>query len=227
MFLRRLAVSALILAASVASATRCYAGLIITVGDLSLPQGGTGFVNVTIRSDEASGDSLNLASFQFAIDTLGATQLEFVDPQPDSQLVDAAYVFAGDSFDDAFFLPVGTVSTDVVPNDTFTGGDSTLSGSDVIVTTDRLLARLQVTSATTLPPGAGDKFTIRLITGPSTSFESTGGSVAFSGVDGTVTISPASVPEPSSFCLLLGAAAIGVCKMRRRFWAPTTASHSE
>lgn len=203
MHLRRLAVFSLILTAWSTAVVPCRADWIVTVGNLSLAQGATGYVDVTIRSDAALGDPLNLASFQFAIDTLGVTRLEFVDPQPDPQLADAAYVFAGDSFDAAFSVPVGTVSTTIVPNDTFTGGDSTLSGSDVVVTTDRLMARLQVTAATALSPGMGDTFSIHLVPGLITSFESTGGVINYTSIDGTVTIVASPVPEPSAIVLLL------------------------
>ena len=213
MILNRLAAFALILTIGTLVAAPCRADFIVTVGDLSLAERGTGFVDVMIRSDSVLGDPLNFASFQFEISTVGATRLEFVDPQLDSQLGDSDYVFFGDSFNENFSLPVGSVSTNLVPNDTFTGGDNTLSGSDVVVTTDRLLARLYVTAATTLSPGMGETFTIHVVSGPMTSFESTGGVVAYTSIDGTVNIV---VPEPSTFCLWAGAAAVGMLKLWRR-----------
>ena len=216
MIFRHLAVLALMMTIGTVSAVPCRANFLVTISDLSLAEKGIGFVDVMISSDAVLGDPLNFAIFQFEISTLGVTRLEFVDPQLDSQLGDSGYVFFGDGVNENFGLPVGSVGTNVVPNDTFMGGDNTLSGSDVVVTTDRLLARLYVTAATTLPPGIGETFTIHLVSGPLTSFESTGGLLAYTSIDGTVNIIAATVPEPSTFCLWAGAATVGMLTLWRR-----------
>ncbi len=187
------------------------AGFIVSVSDLDLQPGGSGFVDVMIQSDSGSPMNLSAYNFEFRIDTLGATRLEFVDPQPDPQLTDSSYVFSGDSADAFFSAPVGAVSSPVVPHDTFIGGDATLSGADVSVSDPKLLARLDVTTVTSLPPVAGDQFTISLISSDNTVFldssfnNFTFESLPFDSTPGTVTITQ-TVPEPSGLLLLsLGA----------------------
>lgn len=190
------------------SATNTYADFLITVGDLNLPVGGTGTLDVLIESTTLGGTPLSLFNMQFEIVPAGGTltRLEFTDPQPDSQLTAAGYVFSGNSFDFDNSVPVGAVSTTTLPNDTFFGGDSTSSGTNVNVTTPLLLARLQVTALTGAPPDAGDTFTIRMLTSGSefNSFNDAGALVpqGFQSLDGTVTIS-SPVPLPSGLVLAL------------------------
>ena len=186
------------------------AGIMVSVGNLDLQPGGSGFVNVMIKSSGSLTTDLNAYNFEFRIDTLGATRLEFVSPQSDPQLIDPDYVFSGDSADAIFAAPVGAVSTAVVPNDTFIGGDGTFSGNDVAIGTSQLLARLEVKTATLLPPVAGDQFTISLIPSGNTFFvDSFYNSVSFTSTPGTVTIAQ-SVPEPSSLLLWLSLGALGL-----------------
>ena len=129
-----------------AIASSAQATLIVKVNDAIITAGSTGFVDVTIESDSlVFGDLLQQFGIEFRITTGGATRLEFFNPQPDPQLTDPTYVFFGDSTDVNFPLPFGAVSTTVVPNDTFIGGDATwgtdgTDGTDVTVTSVKLLA---------------------------------------------------------------------------------------
>lgn len=196
------------------AASSSQAALVIDIGDLTLAPGGTGVLTVLISSDE-DGTRINYADFAFSISTGGATRLEFTDPQPDPQLANANYVFSGNSFDTAFGIPVGFVSTVNVPNDTFNGGDSVIdydpgtgtSATDVPVTGPssldpaKILVQLQVTAVTSLPPVVGDTFTIELTSASFTTLEGDG--INFSSDLGTVTI-VAAVPEPASWVVLLG-----------------------
>jgi hypothetical protein len=173
-----------------------WADLMVTVGNLDLAPGETGSIDVTIAGD---GDLLQTCGFEFRIQTAGATRLEFVDPQPYGYLEDADYVFVSDTF--AWkYPPVGAVSETTVPGDTFIGGDMTLSIPDVIVTDSKLMARLQVTSDTTLPPEAGDSFTISLEPSSSSYFSGSGvPNILYTATTGTVNI----VPEPGTMALLV------------------------
>ncbi len=214
--------SALILAtaALLASTAPAGAGFVIQVGDLQLQTGGTGFLDVSIRSDATGGDRLNAFGFELRIETTGPARLEFVSPQPDPQLGSPNYVFAGNSLDGTLGLPVGRVLATSVPNDTFVGGDSTNTG-EVTVTGNRLLARILVTGATRLAPRAGDTFTISVVSRAPTSntlFLNDAGTVGFTTRSGTVTV--ASVPEPGSLVLLATGGLLAFAGMIRGPGAP-------
>ena len=181
-------------------------GIIVSVGDATVGAGGTAFVDVLISSD--GSDPLQSFGFDFRI-TGGPGRLEFVNPQPDPQLTDGTYVFAGDSFAQINSFAVGAVSTTSVPNDSFVGGDSTDSFADVTLTSSRLLARLQVTAATALPPSVGDTFSVTFDDTSSntfffdSSFTPLTINSGLSDFTGTVTVTSAAtiVPEPSSFLI--------------------------
>ena len=190
--LHRVAALLILLSTLIASET-ARADLLISIGSTSITPGGTGSVDVTIESEAPLGDLLSLFSFEFRVNTGGPTQLDFSNPQGDSQLSDADYVFSGDSLA-AAFPPVGAVSGTIAPNDTFIGGDATFSGSDVTVLgTPQLLVRLDFTAATVLPPALNDSFAVELIASQSTAFQDSEFlDVAYEATMGTVTI----VPEP-------------------------------
>jgi hypothetical protein len=182
------------------------ADLIVTIGNESIPQGGDGFVDVMIRSDNPAGDLLTGFGFEFVVTGSGPRTLQFVDPQPDSQLTSPDYVFFGNSADLNGGDPVGQVSSSGGgTSNRFVGGDDTEDASDVTVTVDRLLARLHLTSALGTRPIAGDVFTITLERSAFTSFDSNAGSIGYSSVAGQVTITGTAnpVPEPATLILAL------------------------
>lgn len=198
--LKRIVIPVVVLATLLAT-DMAHAGLLVSIGSTTIAPGATGSIDVTIESDADLGDLLSLVGFEFRISTGGPTQLDFSSPQADLQLADASYVFFGDSLAGAF-PPVGAVSGTIAPNDTFSGGDATFSGSDVSVgATTRILVRLDFTTKTVLPPVPGDSFSVELIRGPSTSFQdSEFRDVVYQATAGTVTIG---VPEPSGTVLVL------------------------
>lgn len=179
------------------------ADFVVTIQDAQIEPGSSGFVDVLIGSDAPLGDPLNFFNFEFRISTAGVTHLEFMSPQPDPQLTDPGYVFFGDSLAQNASLPVGNVFTVVTPNDTFIGGDTKDSPGDVLVTNNKLLARLEVTAATVLPPITGNTFSIQLVPSDNTFFaDSDFNFIAFSSSPGTVTIGSTAIPEPGSFVLV-------------------------
>jgi len=191
-----------------------YGDLVIDIGDLELVPGGTGYLDVSV-SGAGGGQTLNAYAFEYRITkTSGVGRLEFVSPQP-SYLTDSDYVFFGNSFDYENGQSVGTVSQTSVPNDTFSGGDLTNDSSNVTVSAAKLLARLQVTANTALPPQVGDTYSISLISS-GTGFSDTGGSVNWSSDSGTITMTP----EPGSLVAILSGgvclAALGWCRSCRR-----------
>jgi len=182
------------------------ASFVIDVGDATVLPGGVTTVPVYIRSTLTAGEPLNNFSFSFQVDTLGPTQLDFLNPQFDGQLSQPNYVFAGNSTS-SVFPPVGVVTTTIVPNDTFIGGDATLDGLSVLVPqSDMLLALLNFTTLTVLPPEIGDVFRVSLMANANTAFfgEVDGPTVGFTSTTGTVTV----VPEPSSAWLVVVGAAV-------------------
>jgi hypothetical protein len=182
------------------------ADFIVTIGNQMIPQGGSGFVDVMIQSDDPAGDLLTGFGFELVITSGSARTLQFVDPQPDPQLTVPEYVFSGNSADLAGGDPVGQVSSaGGGTNNRFVGGDDTADASDVLVTTERLLARLLLTSALGTPPLAGDVFTIALQPSAFTSFDSNAGPIDFSSVAGEVVITgPVNpIPEPATLFLAL------------------------
>jgi hypothetical protein len=190
---RRNLVSAILVALAFYSSAS--ADVIVSVGNLNLMPGGTGFVDVTV-----SGNSDLLQSFglEFRIRTSDATELDFADPQPYDYLTDSGYVLFGNSFASAN-PPVGNVCDTDVPRDTFIGGDMTMNAPNVKVTDTKLLVRLQVTTDTLLPPEVGNSFTISLEPSSSTYFsDSALNSIAYTATAGTVSI----VPEPGTMTLL-------------------------
>lgn len=198
------------LAAVVFAESSARADLIVTIGSTTLEQGGTGFVDVFVRSTDGS-DLLGGFGVEFAITNLsGSSSLWFSVSQNDAYLSDPNYIFVGDS-SALSFPPVG-----VGQETAYIGGDATESLVDIQVpTSDRLLARLDLTTLTSAPSAIGDQFTISLVNSLNTFFFNSGDELPFpTTTPGTVTIAAAGVPEPSS--LILAASALGAAGFLRR-----------
>lgn len=194
--------------------------------------GGSGYVNVYISSDAVGGQTLNNTNFEFALTTAGSTRLEFTNspsPSSDPTFANGNYVFFSDSGAQANNFPLGTATTNTVPNDRFLGGDLTQSGSDVLVTsTARLLAMVPVTAATGLPPAGGDTFTISLVPttgaggagpdGNSGFGDSSGNFFPFTSTTGTITVT--ATPEPSALVLVGTGIGLALLIGRRRGLLP-------
>lgn len=225
------------LAIFVACGSAARAGVIVTVGSISLTAGSTGWVPIYLSSDSGT---TNVAStnFEFQITTSGSTRLDFTSspaPAHDPTFSDSKYLFFNNSGDQTLGVSLGGVSTVNAPNDTFIGSDSYTGSGNVsvpvtspILTDNPLLAYLPVTTLTSLPPTTGNTFTISLVPSISgangnpagldgnTGFADSGGNYySFISNPGTVTILPSVVPEPATFGLML-AGVIGMLAVRRR-----------
>jgi hypothetical protein len=215
--MRRILLNLSLIALVSGAVSRARADLVITIGDLTLAPGGAGTIDVTITSDATPVDTLDSFGFEFRITGTGPTRLEFTATQPDPfALTNPDYVFLGSSSDQQNGLTLGSVSTTTVPNDTYIGGDQTgVGGSAVSIVGTKLIAQLSVTTVTSLPPMAGDSFTITLVPGINTDFSSGGSSIGFTSRPGTVLVS--AVPEPRSIHLLcLGGLVLATTIPRRR-----------
>lgn len=194
-----------------------WADLVITIEDADIQPGQTATVNVWISG---SDDALSFFGYEFAITPKGSTasSLQFVDPQPEATFVTTTnYVLYGDSWaaQSSPYL-VGAATTTTTPNDTFLGGDSTNSLTNMTVGgTNRLLLQMQVTANTSLPPVSGDSFEISLQPTSSTFFEDASGTpVPFTAVTATIH----AVPEPATVVSMVsaGLALCGLVWFRRR-----------
>lgn len=190
------------------------ASFIIDIGSTTIT-GQTGSVNVTISSNQTSGDPLQVFDFELLITPAPGTvsQLAFLSPQHDSEFSNPAYVFASDSFKIDYNdanpgapLSMGNLYSTNYTNDTFIGGDFTNSSNNVTVAeSGALLLTLDFTRSTALPPSVGDTFLVSLVNDPDFSYfqDANGDSIPYQSNTGVITIGGATVPEPSSLALSL------------------------
>ncbi len=225
-------------------ASPARAGLAIAVGSASIAQGSTGTVDVLISSN--NNDSLNNFGFEFQIS--GPHDLQFVQPSTDTWVTSTnpPYVLQNATLAFDATSPTGDFVTTInSQNDTYYGGNGTTAtdasgnttpGPSVTLTsgTNYLLVALTLDTTGT---NVGDVYTIGLVpsSGNGSNDPSIGGNantffdtldsnsnekahVGFTSTSGTITITPASVPEPGSLVLGLGAMAVlaGVGAVRRR-----------
>jgi hypothetical protein len=143
------------------------ADLIVSVHDADVAFGQTGFVDVFVRSTAPGADVLDAFSLELRLTPLsGPASLQFTSPPLDPQLTSPNYVFTGNSLI-AATPPAGTILSIFHPNDTYLGGDATLSGAGVVVpTTDTLLTRVQLTAANV--PMLVSRFRLDVVVGPFT-----------------------------------------------------------
>ncbi len=170
----------------------------ISIGSNNIAAGQSGSVAVYISSNTpGSSIDLDTYNFEFQITTLsGPDHLQFATNQGDPYS-DKTYVFYQDSGAEGY--PLGNVSTQGTPNNTYIGGDYTSDGAEVAVGDPMLLTTLTVTTATGLPPVSGDTFLISLIQDSNTYFQDGGMNLNFTTNPGKITVEPANfVPEPPS-----------------------------
>ncbi len=213
---------------------------VISIGSPTIPQGGTGTLDVFLSSKASPSSPDPLNNYAFTLQITGPNELQFSPSQSFAYLTSSQYVFTGDSTNQMTSSLGGTVATTVYGNDTFVGNDSTFSSNPVSLSsanTPVLLAALTLDATITNP---GDSYTVSLIpaSGNGSMNGSMGGSsqtffdvvnfdtggeisaVPFTSTPGTVTISAASVPEPASIvtgltALLILAGVHGVRRVRR------------
>jgi hypothetical protein len=192
----------LTLALALGQGALARADFVVTVGDATITQGGTGTLDVLIRSANPVGDPLSSFAFDLQITPTAPRHLDFRNPQLDSQLGLSNYVFVGNSSDFIGSTPVGVVqSISGGTNNRFVGGDDTNSGGNVTVTTSKLLVRLNLNAATSAPPVGGDTFNISLVPGAFTGFRDANNNlIPFTSTAGRITIVGV-VPEPASLVL--------------------------
>ena len=218
-------------------ASPARAGFLVSMTSPAIPQGGTGTLDVFLASTASPTSPDLLNNFAFTLQITGTNELQFSPSQSFGYLSSSQYVFAGDSSDQMTSSPGGTVATTVYKNDTFVGNDSTFSGNPVSLSSANmpvLLAALTLDAAITNP---GDTYSISLVPSSGNGSMNSSSKTFFDVVDfsntgletsavpfttstsGTVMITGASIPEPSSLVsgltgMLILAVAVGVRRLR-------------
>ncbi len=152
------------------SATQARAAFTVSISSDTVAVGTPAQLNVTITSDAPGGELLDIFGLELRITRVSGTgELRFVDPQSAAELLSSKYVFGADSVNAA--NPGASsvlITTNTTANDTYLGGDGTMSGSGATVGSDpRLLAVLDLDTRSTV---AGDKYQISVIGSAFTSF---------------------------------------------------------
>ena len=200
---------------SVLDSTSARAGFVVSISDVVVQPGGTGFLDVMIQSDSDTGDSLQSYFLDFFIEAEGAqlvAPINFVEsdmpaPQLFESIVDGAdkdYVFLDDSFEaeDPFGIDfVGNQDgLTTGPDDLITVSDETFSLLDRTIKDgdgDFLLARLNFEVPVTA--ALGSVYQVSLDEFFSEFVNADGDLVDFEFTKGSITIAPMFViPEPAS-----------------------------
>jgi len=200
-----------------------YAGFIISYDGNSIAAGGTGTLDVQISSDAADSmpDFLDSFSAHFRITPVGGAVpngLQFANLQVDSQLGDPSYVLHDDSLGETFGGPLGLVSNFINSNDTYIGGDGTVTGTGIplsITSGTSLLFQLNLDATLA---NLGDQFMVSLINDGSTEFLGPGFATISLNASSFDANTATAVPEPSSAVMFL-VAALGIGVFRRRLVA--------
>lgn len=177
------------------------AGVIISIGSVSIDPGQTEAIDVVVRSD--GNDNLQAIALQIALASSASGSIMFGQPNTE-HLSDSNYVFFGDSTALANMGAFDFLSTSVFLNDTYNGADITSSSSDVLLSTDnKLLTRFYVTAFVGATPGA---YVLNLNVDTTTFYDKDANVVEIfvpvGGIFGTVTVNALAVPEPSSVVCL-------------------------
>lgn len=178
------------------------ADLIITIPDTTIVAGSSASLDVTISASSTS-ELMKAYNFTFRLTPLSASsQLRFIDPQINSQLGNASYVFHGDSDAELDATGYSTVSTDSGFNDTLIASDVTDTTNPATVTVSgKLLAVLDLLHFSPGDPesNVGDTFQVSLLNA-STFISGSNSTIPYTSTVGTITVtSAAAVPEPSTW----------------------------
>jgi hypothetical protein len=181
----------------------------IRILDTTIPQNGTGFLDIVVSGN---GDLLDFYIFNVGIERIGGpsvnSDLQFTVFQPDPQINDPAvaayYVFNGVQAPGQFASDAG--------GPVYGATDRAIAS--VSVTTERLLSRIQLQHFAGVGFDASND--VYSITPGVTFFDNTPVNPLFEFIPGTVTVEATAVPEPSSIALLSLLAGGSVFYKRRR-----------
>ena len=180
------------------------ADVILNVPDLTIVANGTGFVDVLVST--TGGDTLTFFNYEFELTAVGGAtsslQITGIEGGAIGNIF-PNYVFAAGTMNDGQEVDASTP----LPGATFIAGDGLDLGDPAVTATNALLTRINFQHAAG-PGGAagavGDQFNLTLLNDGDTFFEDDGtiGTLTLGAASlnpGTITISSAAVPEPSTF----------------------------
>ncbi|HCP13856.1 MAG TPA: hypothetical protein DIT89_16095 [Planctomycetaceae bacterium] len=193
----------------------CSADLVLEVSDVSIPYGGTGFVDVFVYSNATPGDFL--AAWDMTFEIIGPVtngSLDFDSTQDISGIASPVpYVFYGNSGSYGTSSPANNPPNPDLMFSDFTGDSSDVS----LVHNNRyLLARISlVHSATRGSLAIGDQFTVSLVDSSFT--YDLLGSVTTTPYNPTLSFTVfVTAPEPSAIGVLLPGLGLAMWLRRRR-----------
>jgi hypothetical protein len=180
-------------------ATPCQAQIVMQVENSTAAPGSTGAFNVFLTD---TGGTFQIGGFGLDVSVPNVSGIQFSGATANTT---PAYIF-------------GTLQSPPFTFDTFPNTDTTVSDTDFIAPGFVTLTAgesvglgnfgYSVASGT-----ANGPITVSLVPGGTSLSDGNGNAVAFSSVDGTITVSP--LPEPGT-CFLCGLASLGALIVRRR-----------
>ena len=209
-FYKLLVLTTLTMATTMLVASQCPADIIVTIPNVSVAPGGSGFLDVFISSDGTDAFQNYSLDFRVSGPAQATDPINFVEsvtfgtPAPQLAATGPDYIFLGDSAEAAFSIGIDFVSDSPgspVANDQINVMDGTDSLADrtiALADGNFLLARLNFVAPLSATPGS--VYDVSLDFGDFQ--DSTFMSRDFSSNVGSITISAAAVPEPSSFAVL-------------------------
>lgn len=219
--------AALVVFITMVSTAASHADLILTVSDATVSQSGTTTVDVFVSGDGGDQDlqTFDLVLELSPIDPTGDTSLVFVDPQTETHITTDRlddYVFvdtSGAVLDD---LQTSTVDNSEADFRQITFIDDSVDllfdPVDILVSADplerRLIASVEIAVGDGETATEGDEFSL-VVSSDSLFFDAVGiDEILYASSNGTLTIGPSAIPEPSTAAALF--LITGGMMMRRR-----------
>ncbi len=206
---------------ALAFASSARAGFIVSVNDTSIAAGSTGSIDVSIKSEDGTPITLDNFSLEVLVtaQSIGnpAAQLS-IGPITDALYSNSSYVFYGNSLYESWNVLPGTTGNTNWSNDTYFGGDATLTGlGEPVGSTSMLLAQLDLTTVLGgNSPSAGDVFTVSIQDTGFTAFaDSDFNPIGFRSESGHVHIVDTPNPVPAPVGLIVALTAFGTLGLRR------------
>jgi hypothetical protein len=179
------------------------ADIILDLSPSSAASSGTGEFDVLLTNTGLT--SQGVAAFSFGLTTSSSSGVNFTSAGYTSSSGGSSppiYIFTGNSFDQTFSAPlsIGSLSGGTLPASSIVADDGTADGSAVNVASGStvLLGSVTYTVASGTPAGP---VTVSFDSTATSLTDGNFNSISFTANPGTITVTAAAVPEPSTFAL--------------------------